>query len=403
MDLRSDRPYWPTTCPRPVLLRAGRRGIRVDMLIVGSGITGALAAYELTKAGARVAVVDSRPLASGSTPASTALLQYEIDTPLVKLTSLLGRAHAIAAYRASRRALTDLKRIDRQLGGGVELIPRCSLQLAVTPADVRALRQEVAARRALGFPVEFLTRRALRARFGLRRPGALLSHEALEVNPLKFTYRLLAAAASRGAIILPHTRLDLACLAAEARPFRIRLPDGGRLTAAGVVLATGYETPEQFTEVAGLTELRSTYALVTHPLPAEPWPGRVLLWESGDPYFYARTTQDGRIMAGGEDEPFTAPAARDALIPAKSRVIMRKLRALLPSATPKPAYRWAGTFAATADGLPYIGRHPRYPGVWFALGYGGNGITFSVIAARIIAGAVTGRPHPAARLFRFDR
>ncbi len=69
----------------------------------------------------------------------------------------------------------------------------------------------------------------------------------------------------------------------------------------------------------------------------------------------------------------------------------------------RPAYRWAGTFAQTQDGLPYIGEHPRWPGVWFALGYGGNGITFSVLAAKIITAAVSGTPHPAARLFRFDR
>jgi glycine/D-amino acid oxidase-like deaminating enzyme len=373
------------------------------VLIVGAGITGALAAYQLTKAGASVAVVDSRPAGSGSTPASTALLQYEIDTPLVQLSRMVGRSHAAAAYAASRGALRDMRDISRELGDGVDLISRRSLHLAVKPKDVRTFRGEVAARRERSIPVALLSRAELRSRFGLDRPGAILSEEGYEVNPLKLTYLLLRASRQRGAIVLPRTRIDLSCVVRNARPFRISLPGGGRIAADRVVIATGYETPEQFKEVAGRTELWSTFALVTERLRSEPWPERALLWDAGDPYFYARTTADGRIMIGGEDEPFTTADARDALIGAKSRALMKKLRELIPRKRVRPAYRWAGTFASTQDGLPYIGEHRRYPGVTFALGYGGNGITFSVIAAKIIATAFGGNAHPAARLFRFDR
>lgn len=48
------------------------------------------------------------------------------------------------------------------------------------------------------------------------------------------------------------------------------------------------------------------------------------------------------------------------------------------------SYTWAGTFGETKDGLAYIGQTPEFPHAYFALGYGGNGITFSVIAAKII-------------------
>ena len=403
MDLRSERPYWPSTCRRPRLRSSLSRRGRVDVLIVGAGVTGALVAYALAKAGARVAVVDNRAAGSGSTPASTALLQYEIDTPLVKLSAALGRAHAEAAYKASRGALDDIVRIDRELGGGIDLLPRRSLQLAVKPSDVRTLRAEVAARQRLSFPVSMLSRAALRSKFSLNRPGAILSEEALEVNPLKLTYRLLSAAKERGVCILPRTRLNLSTLATKTRPFRVELPDGGRVVADRVVMATGYETPEQFREIAVVTELRSTFALATEPLSREPWPERALLWDAGDPYFYARTTADLRVMIGGEDEPFTTAAARDAMLASKTRTLMKNLRDLVPRLRFQCAFCWAGTFASTKDGLPYIGEHHRFPGVSFALGYGGNGITFSVIAADIIAAAFGGSIHPAAKLFTFDR
>ena len=47
-------------------------------------------------------------------------------------------------------------------------------------------------------------------------------------------------------------------------------------------------------------------------------------------------------------------------------------------------FAWEGLFATTPDTLPYIGPHRRYPRHWFALGYGGNGMTFGFLAARLL-------------------
>jgi glycine/D-amino acid oxidase-like deaminating enzyme len=68
-----------------------------------------------------------------------------------------------------------------------------------------------------------------------------------------------------------------------------------------------------------------------------------------------------------------------------------------------PECAWAGVFGETKDGLPYIGPHQQFPLGLFALGYGGNGITFSLIAAEIIRDALLGRSNPDAQLFGFDR
>jgi glycine/D-amino acid oxidase-like deaminating enzyme len=75
----------------------------------------------------------------------------------------------------------------------------------------------------------------------------------------------------------------------------------------------------------------------------------------------------------------------------------------LPEVPCEVAYSWAGTFAETSDGLPYIGRHPRIPHTFFALGYGGNGITFSIIAAEIIRDLIREGRSRDADLFSFDR
>jgi glycine/D-amino acid oxidase-like deaminating enzyme len=248
-----------------------------------------------------------------------------------------------------------------------------------------------------------LTRDSLRARFHVDRPGALLSSRALEVNPLALTYALLARAVHLGAHMLRPQRLSLNCLGGTKRPFAVRAKTCPRLHAQHVIVATGYEALEQFPALIPLTELRTSFAIATTPLRESPWPQRALFWETGDPYFYARTTADGRVLAGGEDEPHMAPRARNAILDAKARTLSRKLRTLFPHVRNRVAFRWGGTFARTADGLPFIGQHERWPHVHFALGYGGNGIPFALLAARLIAADIAGRPQAAAKLFAFDR
>jgi glycine/D-amino acid oxidase-like deaminating enzyme len=178
---------------------------------------------------------------------------------------------------------------------------------------------------------------------------------------------------------------------------------GHRVRARHVVFATGYETPEFLRDIP--VKLKSTYAIAArvtggsglgiHDLP--------LLWETGTPYFYARTDGPGRLIAGGEDDDFADPEARDARIPEKAAAIARKLARLVPGVAFEVDCAWAGTFAETPDSLPFIGPHPQFPGGLFALGYGGNGITFGLIAARILRDRILGRENPDAEMFRFDR
>src|ERR1700679_510813 len=150
MDLRSGQSLW-MKLERDCLIRPSlKKSIRCDVLIVGSGITGALIAYHLAEQGLDVVIVDRRQIACGSTPASTALLQYDIDTTLVELRKKLGRKHADAAYKRSRQALSDMVVVIKRLGSNCELARRPSLFLAKTEKDVPLLKAETEARREIG-------------------------------------------------------------------------------------------------------------------------------------------------------------------------------------------------------------------------------------------------------------
>ncbi|MBK5256446.1 MAG: FAD-binding oxidoreductase [Vicinamibacteria bacterium] len=143
--------------------------------------------------------------------------------------------------------------------------------------------------------------------------------------------------------------------------------------------------------------------MATAPQTERLWPTRCLIWEAADPYLYLRTTHDGRVVAGGGDEDFAGEERRDALIGVKVKAISRKVAALFPGVDVRPEFAWAGSFGASDTGLPSIGGVPGAKRCFAVMGYGGNGITFSTVAAQMIQRAVIGLTDPDADLFAFRR
>jgi len=109
-DLRTGRSLWADSPGLGVKTQALTKAIAVDVAVVGAGISGAFMAHELARDHS-VAVLDRRPPLMGSTLASTAMLQWEIDLTLTALGGRIGADKARRAYLRSRAAVDDLKRI----------------------------------------------------------------------------------------------------------------------------------------------------------------------------------------------------------------------------------------------------------------------------------------------------
>jgi glycine/D-amino acid oxidase-like deaminating enzyme len=271
--------------------------------------------------------------------------------------------------------------------------------LLARPGDPE-LREEFQLRRKMGIELEFYDATAVRARFPFSRPAALFSKDGGQVDPHRLTHGLLAAGKRAGLEICDRTKVTR--LEETRRRVRITTHNGCQITARRAVIAAGFELKALLN--AGAGTLKSTYALISEPLPAiSGWHQQCLIWDSGTPYLYLRTTTEGRVIVGGEDEDFVNAKRRDALISQKTRTLVKKFGRLFPDLPLEVAYAWAGTFGETKDGLAYIGVHPRFQHAYFALGYGGNGITFSVIAAEIIRDCFLGTENRDAYLFRFGR
>ena len=401
MDLKSGHPFWAV---KNGLLQAFpplREDRRCDVAVIGGGITGALVADALAARGHDVTVVEQREIGWGSTAASTALVQYEIDTYLFELAERYGDADASLAYRACAEAIGLLEDAVRDLGD-VGFDRNDSLYYASRHRHARQLRREHAARAAIGLPVSLLERDALRQRYAIDAPCAILSRLAARVDPYRLTYRLLGRLQARGAGVFDRTRI--ARIAPSARGVALHATSGAVLRARHVVLAAGYASQRWLGQRVAVN--RSTYACVTDPVDAGllgPL-ANTLLWESQRPYLYLRSDDEGRLMVGGEDDAVDDPRRRDARVERKARRLVARVRALFPHLPIEPGFAWAGTFAETRDGLPFFGPHPQHgPRVHFAMAYGGNGITYSVLGARLLAARLERRKDPLAALFSFER
>ncbi len=403
MDLLSCCPYWPLKDGLPASFPPLDRHVSCEVAVIGAGITGALVAWHLAEAGISTVVLDRREAAHGSTAGSTALLQYEIDLPLHQLEQRLGAARAGRAYHGCLGAVHGLGRLVKKLKINCGFESKGSLLLAHNRRAVPALRREFLARQTAGFDVEWWPRSELAGRSSLPHSAAIFSRpgSAAQVDAYALAYGLLAAAVRRGAAV--HDRTTVVRHRHTSRGVELITDRGTRVRARWLVVAAGYEADRFLPEK--VTTLHSTYALASEPVADFPgWPrGQPVIWETGDPYLYLRTTPDGRVILGGYDEPFRDPAARDRLLGRKVAALRRRFGQLFPRIPLEVATTWAGTFGKTKDGLPFIGEHPAAPRTWFALGYGGNGITYSLLAAELFREHVTEGITRDADLYGFDR
>ena len=394
-DLRTGTPYWlrrGTARRASGPLDANRE---VDVAVIGAGVSGALVADALLQSGKSVLVLDRRGPVKGSTPASTALLQFEIDQPLIHLARKIGYQRAVRAYWRSATAVDFLRGRIADLGIRCGFRERQTVYLPGNVLNVTGLKKEAAAREAVGLRSRFISADELRALTGIEKRGAVLSSGAGEVDPVAMVNGLWRSALARGASI--HAPTEVVDIHSSRAHVSLATADGHVVRARHAVFATGYEVVK-LVKPRGY-KVMSTWAMATGRQPARLWPGRSLIWEASDPYLYLRTTLDGRVIVGGEDEEFADEEKRDALIPKKIAAIRRKLERLLPALDSKPEFSWTGCFGTSVTGLPAIGAIPGSPRCFAILGYGGNGITFSVIAAQLIQRAILGLRDPDAELF----
>ncbi len=404
MDIRSGIPFWLATngilADFPTL---NRDLPNEEVVIIGSGISGALAAHELCSAGFQCTMIDKRMAASGSTWASTAQINYEIDNMLTDVCNRYDEQFGVAVYRSSLASVHRLQELLTETGIDASLELCQCLYLANNKKGLREIKEEYALRRKHDIPVDFLSKEELADLYRINnREGGLIHSHAAQLDSYKAAIGLINHQVKSGQLTV-YTRTAITDFKAEKQGVTLDTDSGHTIRARHVVCAPGYES-QMFLPQGLKYFLYSTFALATAPLSEDLfWKDCCQIWETARPYFYLRTTKDNRIIMGGQDSVFKNPFIREAMRQHKSEKLIEQFHELFPGIEIKTDFTWAGTFSFTPDGLPYIGEHPDRPNMYFALGYGGNGTTFSMIAAEMIRNKLLGKEDPRERLYSFSR
>ncbi len=400
MNLTSGLPFWLIKDGLPFNYPVLDTSISTRVTIIGGGISSALMSYYLLNAGIECTVVDKRSIGLGSTCASTALLQYEIDTALHELVNKRGYKDAVRSYTLCSQAIDTLMAIAKKIKF-TDIQPKKSLYYAAAKKDLPFLKKEFTIRHANGFGVQWLEEQDIHHLYGFKAPAAILSDQAAQTDAYAFTHALFQYCIKKG--LLVYDRTNISSIKQQRRGFTLATDGGCTIRTNTIIYATGYEVMDLIDK--NIVDLKSTYAFVSehHQAIDKRWKEDSLIWNTADPYLYMRTTTDKRIIVGGRDEDFMNAARRDKLIKTKTGQLVKDFNKIYPGMELQPAFSWTGTFGSTKDGLPFIGKYNKKPGCFFSLGFGGNGITFSVIAARIITDIIQGKANKDASIFSFNR
>ena len=401
MDLKSNEPFW--------LLKNGlvssypslKSDQECDVLVIGGGITGSLIAHQMVKDGCKTIIIDKREVCNGSTSATTSMLQYEIDVPLYELIEIIGEKGAVESYKACSKSIDDLEKLTKEIKSRAGFKRKQSLYFASKKKDVSWLIKEYEIRKKSGFDVKWLEPEEIEERFTLHNTyGGILSKQGASIDAFKFAHELLRLNIKNGLKIYDKTEMKSV---KYFRGYNLALTENGfSIKAKKIIYCVGYESKNLIKE--NFVNLKSTFATVSE-IDCDIFKNieHTLVWNTDNPYIYMRTTDDNRLLIGGGDEDFVNPEKRDSMLDKKEKEILRTLKRIKPDFKFYTDFVWAGTFGETKDGLPYIGEHENFKNSYFVLGFGGNGITFSVTGMEMASAFVKNKKHKLSQYFKFGR
>ncbi len=374
----------------PLSFWLGRRRepvAEVEVAVVGGGVVGLSTAYWLAALGHRPLVLEAGHLAGRASGRNAGFLLTGSPEPYRRLEAEIGPEAARAFWELSREnrellrtELIDSGRVDCDfqdggswlavVGGGPE------------ETELRASGERLA---ALGFEVEWREGDEVeRASASPRVRAALLQPRDGGLDPVLLCRGLARVS---GAEVRTGCRVH----ALEPRGERVEIvADGGRVVAERVVVALNAYASTLLPHLA--REIRPVRAQMLALAPGERRMRGV--WYLNQGFEYVRQLGDGTVLAGGCRETATATEVGFLECPTAGvqGALESFLREVYPELADRPiARRWAGTMAFTPDGLPRIGEAPELPGVIYAAGFNGHGLSLGFATGRYLARRALGQ------------
>lgn len=370
-----------------------RGDAEAEVLVIGAGIMGLSAAYELARAGRRVMVVDRGRFARGMTARTTAHLAFEIDDYFHELIKGHGREHARLWYESQSAAVDRIEAICRDERINCDFARLDGFFVPAREKDVDYLRQELDAAREAGFhDAEWLESGA-----PVVGTAAIRFPRQARFHPTKYLNGLIAGLQRMGARL--HAWTDIGELEEADGWVLARTGAGPTLRARQAVVATNAPFHLRVPIHTKQAPYR-TYAIAL-PVPKGSVPD-VLLWDTEEPGYHYVRLQPGEaedlLIVGGEDHK--SGTADDGV--ARIDRLEAWTRERYPMAG-KRSHAWSGQVFEPADYVGFVGSSPEHQEVYLATGDSGQGMTTGAMAGLLLRDLMTGADNPWARLYAPSR
>lgn len=404
MKLHKGNLFWPANTEDIFLEIHNNFQTNTDVLVVGSGMSGALSAYELSKAGYKVTLIDQGRIANGSTSANTGLIQYMSDQGVKKFADQIGEDAAIRFYNQSKEAVDHLIKINDELVNidQENFIQENSIILATEMKKASDVKDETKMQKEIGYDVKYLNYDQL-ADYNLKAYGGLLCGPDINLNPYAFVLRLLKTAVVNYNLEIMEGVKFIKCEKINDENI-VSLEIGGQKINKSykkIVIATGYNTPDQFKKNLENVEIYKTYVSVTNKVEDKGYED-LLVWEVKDAYTYFKKTFDNRLMIGGFDEK--ADTIKDKDVGKRDKDLEKGANSMLVEKyNIETNYSYTALFGISKDNLPYMGIDPENDDIFVICGVGGNGTVYSKIGATMATKWIKGESLDEYEAYRLGR
>jgi glycine/D-amino acid oxidase-like deaminating enzyme/nitrite reductase/ring-hydroxylating ferredoxin subunit len=370
-----------------------------EVLVIGAGISGLCVAYELTKRGKKVTVIDDGLPGSGETGRTSAHLTAMLDHNYTEYIKELGREKAAMLAESHMAGISFIEKAAAEERIDCNF-KRVSGYLFVHPSDPKTiLENEMQACADVNLQVAMAE----------MIPGMLKEVKGLEFrnqgqfHPMKFVYGLCRAITERGGQIYVNSH------ASEIDSEGAKLENGSTIKAKHVVVATNVPVNNKFVMTFKQHPCR-TYMIGALIEKGSLQPA--LWWDSGDyqrseeigPYHYVRVQEMNEthdlLLIGGEDHPTGNTAATNPDIPEEERYKLLDKWGREHFHFTEVVYRWSGQVMESMDGAGFIGRNPfDKQNVYIVTGDSGDGLTNGAIAGMLIPDLIDGIENPWEELY----
>lgn len=386
-----DVSLWVATTPETNYSKLADDDTVYDLVIVGGGITGVMAAYYAQEKGLKTALVEKGHLVEWTTGGTTAKLSSQHYLIYDYLIKRHGKSTAQAFADANERGIDTIEKIAEDLGIDSEFSRREAFVYSQSDKKVDYMKSEVAAAKSLGLPASFETSIDLPYEIS----GAVKFSNQAQFHPRKFLLGLAEHFVSGGGVIYEQTEVK------DVIPGDVNLvnTDGGDLRARCVLQASG----EPFWNGQIFDDhmwLKMSYALAVRLKDGAKYPKGMYI-TTDDPMRTIRSaTFDGEpvLIFGGESHEYDEATYDEEL---HYKKLIDDVRERFD--VDKVLFRWLAGDYMPYDRIPFIGAMPNHPSIYVITGYRAWGLAWAVSAAEAVINDIIGQPDDWVKPFSLGR